>query len=154
MGHNTVDVRATSAASPAAIMALLTDGASWPSWSGHTSFELDEPATGDGPGGKEGVGAVRIFTKGKVASKERVIELVPDQRMGYELVSGLPLANYRAYVDLTPRPGGGTEIRWHATFNPMIPLTGWLYAYGLRSFIRRAANRLATKAATPLSESL
>jgi hypothetical protein len=135
-------------------MALLTDGASWPSWSGHDSFELAEAAPGDGPGGKEGVGAVRTFTKGKVASKERVIELVPDQRMGYELVSGLPLANYRAYVDLTPQPGGGTEIRWHATFNPRIPLTGWLYASGLRLFIKRAADRLATTAAAQQSEAL
>jgi hypothetical protein len=154
MGHNTVDVRAASAASPQAIMALLTDGASWPSWSGHDSFELIEAAPEDGPGGKEGVGAVRIFRRGKVASKERVIEFVPDRRLGYELVSGLPLANYRAYVDLTPQSSGGTEIHWHSTFNPRIPLTGWLYAYGLRVFIRRAASSLAAKAAAQQGDPL
>jgi hypothetical protein len=143
MGSKSVEAHATSTATPAAIMALLTDGATWPSWSGHDSFELVEAAP-EGP--KEGVGAVRIFRKGRTASTERVIEYVPERRLGYELVSGLPLANYRAYVDLTPT-ATGTDIHWHSSFDPKIPGTGWLYAYVLRVFIRRATESLAAKAA-------
>jgi Polyketide cyclase / dehydrase and lipid transport len=147
MGRNKIDVRAASTAPPARIMALLTDGASWPCWSGHDSFELVEPAVGDGPGGREGVGAVRLFKKGYLASTERVIELTPDSRLGYELVSGLPLKDYRAYVDLTPRPDGRTDIHWYSSFVPKHPGTGWLYGLLLRNFIRRAARRLAATAA-------
>lgn len=143
MGSKSVEAHATSAAPPAAIMALLTDGASWPSWSGHDSFELVESAP-EGP--KEGVGAVRIFRKGRVASTERVIEYVPDRRLGYELVSGMPLVGYRGYVDLTPTPAG-TDIHWHSSFDPKVRGTGWFYAYVLRVFIRRATTSLAAKAA-------
>jgi hypothetical protein len=142
MGRRTIDVRARSAAAPEAVMALLTDGASWPSWSGHDSFELVEP----GVDGGEGVGAVRVFRRGRVASRERIVELVPGRRLGYELLSGMPLRDYRATVDLTP-DGGGTEIRWRSSFSPKVPGTGWLYAGALRIFIRRAAEGLARHAA-------
>jgi uncharacterized protein YndB with AHSA1/START domain len=147
MGRNTVDVRVSSTAPPEAIMALLTDGASWPSWSGHDRFELVEPAPEGAPGGREGLGAVRTFYRGKVASKERVVELIPDRKLSYELISGLPLVNYHADVELTPT-ASGTEIHWSASFNPKTTGTGWFYAAALTTFIRRAARNLATKAAT------
>ena len=147
MGKKTVDVRAVSTASPEAIMALLTDGASWPSWSGHDRFELNEPAPEGAPGGQEGLGAVRTFHRGRVASKERVVELIPARKLSYELISGLPLAGYHADVELTPQPDGGTEIHWSSSFTPKRPGTGWLYARALTIFIKRAATNLAAKAA-------
>jgi len=144
MGRSTVDVRARSAAVPDAVYALLVDGASWPAWSGHDSFELAEP----GEAGGESLGAVRVFRRGRVTSRERLVELVPGRRLGYVVLSGLPLVGYRADVDLEP-DGGGTAIRWHSSFEPKVPGTGWLFAWFLRVFIQRAADGLARRAAGP-----
>jgi hypothetical protein len=143
MGRSTVDVRTRSQAAPDAVYALLLDGPGWPAWSGHDSFELVEP----GPDGGTGVGQVHVLRKGRVASRERIVELVPGRRFGYELLSGLPLAGYRADVDLEPAEGGGTAIHWHSSFTAKVPGTGWLYARLLRVFIQRAANGLARRAA-------
>jgi hypothetical protein len=139
----TIDVTVYSPADASALYALLADGASWPTWSPIGSFELERPGGSE----REGIGAVRVFRTGRVASREELVELVPDRRLSYILLSGLPLRGYRADVDLTPNgTGAGTEIRWHSTFRPKIPGTGWLYRVALTRFIRRCANGLATAA--------
>ena len=138
-------MRARSEAAPQAVYALLVDGASWPTWSGHDSFELVEP----GEAGGESLGAVRVFRRGRVASRERIVELVPERRLSYELLSGLPLSGYRGDVDLEPADGGGTAIHWHSSFTAKVPGTGWIYTRALRTFIQRAADGLARHAATP-----
>ena len=50
---------------------------------------------------------------GRTRSCERIVELVPDQRLSYALESGLPLRGYRADVDLEPN-GDGTKLRYDA----------------------------------------
>jgi hypothetical protein len=137
-----IDERAWSASDPQTIYALLADGATWPAWSGVDSFELREP----GDGGAEGLNAVRVFRTGRVNSVERLVELVPGHRLSYVLVSGLPLRDYRADVDLMPGDGG-TLIRWHSTFAAARPGTGWIYRRALRRFIGRAVRGLAEHAA-------
>jgi len=143
----TIDVTAHSTKDAPALYALLADGASWPTWSPIGSFELERPGGSE----REGVGAIRVFRTGRVASREELVELVPDRRLSYILLSGLPLRGYRADVDLTPNDTG-TEIRWHSTFRPAVPGTGWLYRAALTRFIRRCANGLAT-ATQPASRS-
>ena len=135
----TIDVTAHSPADAAALYALLADGASWPTWTPIGSFELERPGESE----REGVGAIRVFRVGRGASREELVELVPGRRLSYVLLSGLPLRGYRADVDLTP-DGTGTEIRWHSTFRPKVPGTGWLFRVALTRFIRRCANGLAT----------
>jgi len=134
----TIDVTAHSQTDARALYALLADGASWPIWSPIGSFELERPG-GSQP---EGVGAVRIFRTGRFTSREQLVELVPGRRLSYVLLSGLPLRDYRADVDLTP-DSTGTDIRWRSTFRPKIPGTGWLYRLVLTRFIQRCANGLA-----------
>ena len=141
----TIDVTVRSPAPAPALYALLADGASWPTWSPIGSFELERPGGSE----REGVGAVRVFRTdrltGRVTSREELVELVPDRRLSYVLLSGLPLRGYRADVDLTPN-GAGTEIRWRSTFRPKVPGTGWLYRAVLTRFIRRCADGLAAAA--------
>ena len=137
-----IDEREWSSASPDAIYALLADGATWPSWSGIDSFELRQP----GDGGGESLSAVRVFRTGRTTSVERLVELVPGRRLSYALLSGLPLRDYRADVDLLPADGG-TLIRWHSTFAAKRPGTGWLYRRVLARFIRAAVRGLAEHAA-------
>jgi hypothetical protein len=149
-----IDVTAESSADPATVYALLRAGETWPTWSPLTSFELKEPAADEpgspGSGSGEGLGAIRIFrTKqaiGTTVSVERIVELVPDKRFSYALVSGLPLEDYRADIDLTPT-ATGTSIRWHSTFRPRVPGTGWFYRAVLQTFIARCVRGLAQHAA-------
>ncbi|MET8999113.1 SRPBCC family protein [Amycolatopsis sp. NPDC004169] len=133
-----ISVHASSAASAADLYALLRDGASWPKWSPLGSFELVR----EGEGEPEGLGAVRLFKTNGVRSYERIVALEPGRRFGYALEHGLPLRDYVAYVDLSPRDGG-TDIHWHSTFTPKIPGTGWFYRWFLGSFIKRVAAGLA-----------
>jgi hypothetical protein len=143
MAQQEIDERAWSAASPETIYALLADGATWPTWSGIDSFELRSP----GDHGGESLNAVRVFRTGRTTSVERLVELVPGHRLSYILLDGLPLAGYRADVDLMPGDGG-TLIRWHSTFVAKRPGTGWLYRRVLGRFIRQAVEGLAAHASS------
>ncbi|MGI5216197.1 SRPBCC family protein [Plantactinospora sp. CA-290183] len=141
MARQDIDVTVRTAAAPATVYALLTDGATWPTWSPLGSFALERPAA-DEP---EGVGAIRVFRTGRVTSRERVAERVPGRRFSYQLLSGLPLRDYRADVDLTP-DGEGTLIRWRSSFRARVPGTGWIYRRALTRFIRDCAQGLAARA--------
>jgi len=138
-----IDERAWSAAEPDTVYRLLAEGSTWPVWSPIDSFELKE----EGRGAPEGLDAVRIFRTGRTTSVERLVELRPGQRLSYALLDGLPLKDYRADVDLEPYDGG-TNIRWHSTFEAKRPGTGWLYRLVLAKFIRRCVNGLAAHAVT------
>lgn len=141
MGQLTIDVRVPTTARSGTVYALLRDGTTWPTWSPIDSFELAEPAA-DEP---EGVGAVRIFRTGRSTSVERIVELVPDRRLGYVLEHGLPISDYRADVDLETE-GDTTTIHWHSSFRAKVPGTGWLYRRALSRFIQRCAEGLAAYA--------
>lgn len=141
-GRFEIDERAWSQASPAAVYALLADGATWPSWSKIGSFELQQAA----PDGGERVGAIRRFRTGRTVSVEEIVQAVPGRRFSYALVEGLPLTNYRADIDLT-ESNGGTAIRWHSTFGAKRPGTGWFYRLVLGRFIRSCVRGLAQAAA-------
>ncbi|WP_410613471.1 SRPBCC family protein [Amycolatopsis sp. lyj-109] len=133
-----ISVHARTAAPADAVYALLRDGASWPKWSPLGSFELVR----EGEAEPEGLGAIRLFTTNGVRSYEKIVALEPGRRFGYALERGLPLRDYVAYVDLSPRDGG-TDIHWHSTFTPKLPGTGWCYRWFLGSFIKRVAAGLA-----------
>jgi hypothetical protein len=107
------------------------------------SFSLERP----GDDGGESLNAIRVFHTGRSVSRERIVELVPGRRFSYALLSGLPLRDYRADIDLTPE-SGGTAVRWHSRFEPKVRGTGWLYRLALCRFIRRCADGLVAHAAT------
>ncbi|WP_290058235.1 SRPBCC family protein [Amycolatopsis solani] len=136
-----ISVRGRTSAPPNAVYALLRDGASWPEWSPLGSFELVR----EGEGEPEGLGAVRLFRTGGVKSYEKIVALEPGRRFGYALEHGLPLRDYVAHVDLSPRDGG-TEIHWHSTFTAKIPGTGPLYRRFLARFIERVVAGLVEAA--------
>jgi len=120
VAQRVIDRTATTTTDAAAVYALLADGSTWPEWSPLGSFELVEPEDGT----PEGLGAVRLFTTGRMKSRERVVECRPGEVFAYELEAGLPLRDYRAVVTLTPTEGG-TSIRWRSTFRAKVPGTGW-----------------------------
>ena len=138
MGEQTISTRAWTAARPADVWALVREGATWPVWSPLDSFELESEA----PEGGEQLGAVRVFRTGRATSREEIVAFEPERRFGYALLSGLPLRDYRAFIDLTEQDGG-TAIHWHSTFHPKLPGTGRLFRRFLGGFIQRCVDGLA-----------
>ena len=141
MSRQRIEHTATTSADPAAVYALLRDGATWPVWGKLDSFELERPGTGE----PEGLGAVRIFRSGKVTGRDTIAELVEDRRFSYTHESSLPIKRYRADVDLTPT-GDGTTIRWVSAFDPKIPGTGFFMRRGLDGFVSKLVEGLAAHA--------
>jgi hypothetical protein len=142
MGEQVIEHTVTSAAEPAAVFALLADGSTWPKWSPLDSFELLEP----GDGTPEGVGAVRLFSTGRIKSRERVVECRPDEVFSYVLEKGLPVRDYVAVITLRPTEGG-TRIQWRSTFRAKVPGSGGLYQRQLGKFIKETVEGLAQAAA-------
>jgi hypothetical protein len=147
MALQVVEHELTTTGSPAAVYALLADGSTWPEWSPIGSFELEKPGVGTPEGAGEGIGAVRIFTTGRVRSKERVVAAQPNELFSYVLISGLAVRDYRAVITLRPSDGG-THIHWRSTFKAKVPGTGWIYQRQLSAFIGRTVNGLALWAST------
>jgi hypothetical protein len=138
-----VSTRTWSAASPDVVYALLRDGSSWPTWSVIGSFALEH----EGREGGESLGAIRVFRTGLVKSVEEIVALEPNRRFGYRLVSGLPVRDYRSFVDLEPGDGG-TTIHWHSSFTAKIPGTSWFWRRFIRRVVTGCAEGLARHAAT------
>jgi Polyketide cyclase / dehydrase and lipid transport len=138
-----IDIQVHTRAKANAVYALLRDGASWPRWTSIDSFELERAGEPE----PEGVGAIRVFHRGKVAGRDQVAELVLDRRFSYLHLSGLPVRDYRADVDLEPE-AEGTRIRWCISFTPKVPGTGWLWRWAIGQFITQSARGLAAYAHT------
>src|SRR5947208_5293327 len=107
MSVQVIDVRATSAAGPSAVWALLAEPSTWSEWG---AWKTAGPVPPGSP--ERGVGSRRRFATRGTKSLEEVTVFEPGSRLGYKLISGLPLRDYTGEVTLTPLPAGGTEIRW------------------------------------------
>ena len=67
--------------------------------------------------------------------------------MAYVLLSGMPVRDYRAEVELTDAPEGGTTIAWRGDFAPRFAGTGPAMRMIMRGVIAFMARRLAAHAA-------
>jgi hypothetical protein len=142
--HNTqrIEVIEETSGSPQRVFDLLADGPGWTAWAGFDEAVLARPGEPE----PNGVGALRRIRKGRVRTVERVVAFEPHHRFAYELVSGLPVRDYRGEGTLDPTPSGGTRITWRSTFRPGFPLSGPLQRVALRRFLRRTARSLARAA--------
>jgi uncharacterized protein YndB with AHSA1/START domain len=148
MKHRRIDLTATTAAPRAAVYRLVADGSTWSRWAAIDSLELERP--GDPP--PEGVGAIRVLRRGRTTGRDRIVELVPDRRLRYESLSGLPTRDYVGTVELDDAPGGGTTIHWRSSFLPKLPGTGALLERGIRRFLQECADGLARDADAQMSK--
>lgn len=136
----TIRVEAHSPAPAARLFELLCDSRTWPEWSPIERASLEQP-------GEHGtLGEIRRFETGRTVSREQVVEVVPDRRLSYVLLSGLPLVDYRADIDLI-ETADGTTVRWSSSFRPGRPGSGWLYKLILRRFLQRMVEGLAAAGA-------
>ncbi|MGE0730636.1 MAG: SRPBCC family protein [Acidimicrobiia bacterium] len=150
MVHKTeITAVAHSPASAGELWELLADVRTWPSWSAFDEGGLLEEA----PGGGDGLGALRRLRSGRNVSIERVVAHEAPRHLGYALVEGLPLRDYRADVTLEPMADGRTRITWRSTFRGKVPGTAWFYKLVLGVFIKRLTRALAAAPVTARSSS-
>ena len=136
-----VVVTASTRATPHEVFAALKDPDTWTEWSGMDSVALDTPGVGE----PNGVGSIRALDKGRVHGRDEIVELVDGRRFSYAHLSGLPVLDYRADVDLEPLERG-TKITWRASFRPKYAGTGWIWRRGIEKMLREMTNGLATYA--------
>jgi uncharacterized protein YndB with AHSA1/START domain len=146
MRRRHIDLTTTTSAPRPAVYRLLADGSTWPRWAAIDALELEAPGESPDESAPGGVGAVRVLHRGRTTGRDRIVELVPDRRLRYESLSGLPTRDYVGVVDLDDSPDGGTTIRWRSSFSPKIPGTGRLYQAGIRRFLRACLDGLAAHA--------
>ncbi|HEX3566028.1 MAG TPA: SRPBCC family protein [Acidimicrobiales bacterium] len=115
------EVRATSRAPVEVVWPLVGEAARWKEWSFLTRSGLER----EGEPAPDGVGAIRRFTSLGMGSREEVVVWEPPRHLGYVILSGFPVRNYRGDVVLTAE-GGRTTLTWSASFDTKIPGTGRL----------------------------
>lgn len=139
MKQQSVEVVETASAPPEVVFALIADPATWPAWAGFESGELERP----GPTEPFGVGAIRRMRRGRTTGREEVVRYDEPNHYSYALLSGLPVKDYRGDVTLEP-VDGGTRITWRSTFQPKVPLTGWLWRRALHRFVGEIVGALVS----------
>ena len=132
------DVRASTTAGVDVLWPLVGEAGRWKDWAGFTSSGLLE----EGTPAPDGVGALRRFAVGPGASRERVLAWEPPHHLAYTIERGYPVRNYRSDVELTALDGGGTDIRWHGSFDAKVPGSGHVMQAVTRAMMARFAKRL------------
>jgi uncharacterized membrane protein len=125
----------TTSGSREAVWQLLEDAGTWAEWGSWSSVEVEG-------GGDQKVGALRVLVNRPFRIRERITDVEPGERFGYELLEGMRVRGYRSTVTLEDAPGGGTVIRWVSVYERAGPLTALL----LRLAVRDSCKRLAKAA--------
>ncbi|KUH81971.1 MULTISPECIES: SRPBCC family protein [unclassified Mycobacterium] len=99
---------------------------------------------------RQGVGAVHQLGLGPIGVKERITELVPLERISYELIAGAPVRRHIGEITFAD-DGDGTRVTYRMDSTPSIPVPGSLLALALRGLtsvmVRGAAREARRQAA-------
>jgi uncharacterized protein YndB with AHSA1/START domain len=147
VGDWSFEVTTTSTAPVEVVWPLISEAERWKEWSFLTHSSLER----EGQPAPDGVGAIRRFTNHGVGSREEVVAWEPPHHLGYVILSGFPVRNYRGDVVLAAE-GSGSKITWSSSFDTKIPGTGRLMREVLHHIIRRMSGgvvRSAEAAAPP-----
>ena len=134
-----------SSAQPEEIYSLLVNSATYPLWSMIRYYE----SLRSGREGLHDVGARRLFrTNAITVMREEVTDVAPNERVGYTLLSGFPLLDYRSQTTLE-KTASGTRIVWESSFYPKYPLTAWYWRRLMAWVLRRLVKSLSETAEDP-----
>jgi uncharacterized protein YndB with AHSA1/START domain len=143
MREHRAESQVTVAAAPTGVWALLADIRGWPDWSPNDRVELVR----EGDPAPDGVGAERLLFTGRVTVREEITVFEPPSRLGYRLLSGLPLRGYHAEIVLTPRDEGRvTDVTWAARWRTQPPFAGFVMRPVMGRILRGFTAALGTAA--------
>ena len=135
---------AVTTGSPERVFALLEAGDRWSEWAG----ALVPASRWQVPGSPAGaVGAVRRLGVRPFVSLERITVHDAPRQLSYVVDSRAPFRDYRSTVTLTALADGGTQIDWRSSFEAVVPGTGAVLRWFLRSTVASFATHLARAAA-------
>ena len=137
-GDHAYRVEARSTAPVEVVWPLLGEAGRWRDWSFLTASGLERQGAPD----PDGVGAIRKFTRVGIGSREEVVAWDPPHHLGYRILSGFPVRDYRADVTLEAA-GTGTRIEWAGSYTPRWPGTGPLLQAVLARMMQRFADDVA-----------
>ena len=69
---------------------------------------------------RQGVGAVHTLGMGPLVVSERITELVPNEKIVYELVSGAPVKSHVGTIEFSDADGG-TNVSYRIDSVPLVP---------------------------------
>jgi hypothetical protein len=131
-----IEHTAHSGAPRSAVWARLADLDNWDQWGPWT----DTTTEGDV---RTLVSERKRLTGKPYVMKERVTAMQPEDRLEYDLLSGLPVKNYHAVVTLADAAEGGTDITWSAKFDAPWPIFKGLWYGAMLKVLRDVSGRLA-----------
>lgn len=137
-----------SIADPEVVWEILSDHTRMADWAPLRSSSLER----QGDPAPDGVGAIRVLRAVGPALREEITEFEPPRRLAYTILSGAPLRDYRAEVDLSPTAGGGTDIVWQVSCQPRLPGVGLAVRASIATLTKRLvaeANKRAASAPAP-----
>jgi carbon monoxide dehydrogenase subunit G len=141
-GSWSYEVIELSSAQPETVYAALIDVTKWNQWVPGVKQGLLE-RSGDPP--PYGRGAIRKFGRSGFFVREEIVAAEPPHHHSYAILSGLPVKDHLADVELQP-DAHATRIEWRATFNVKIRGTGPLLERFFRRVIGGTARALAREA--------
>jgi len=158
MSH-VVRAEAESSAPIETVWQLLSTVDTWPTWSRHKLARLER----DGSPTPDGVGAIRVLavnpSQPTKCNREEVVAFDAPTHLGYALLSGQPLDDYRSDVRPLALPSGGTRITWESRFATH-RLTGWSWVMVVRWILKhwsadlaKGAERVGSAPSVPRSTS-
>jgi hypothetical protein len=142
-----ISYTAHSDASRDAVWGVIADLTGWQRWGPWVSTELDgDPAAPLGALRTMRSDRKQILGRQPYTLRERITAFEPGERFAYDLLSGLPVRNYHAEVELSDAEAGGTDIRWHARFDPPWPIMQRVWRDALTRVVYDVSTALAAEA--------
>jgi hypothetical protein len=97
----------------------------------------------DGEGHPDGVASVRQNQVLPLPSFEETVTVFePPSLIEYRITRGSPLRNHHGVIRFTPQ-GTGTRLDYTITFDPKIPLTGWLLRVTTERGLRKGLKQVS-----------
>jgi hypothetical protein len=142
VGTKRIKVKVDADASLQAVWDVLADSARYAEWGVWDRSAIEKP----GPSSPQGLGAIRALTQGRRTLREEIVTFEPPTRFSYRVLSGIPVRDYLADVELSDNGRGGTTIVWTSAFSAA-PVVDVLIHRKLTGVIHEVATRLAARAA-------
>jgi hypothetical protein len=124
------------------VWSILSDHRGYRNWTPVPVAELEV----EGSPEPDGVGAVRKLGARPIFAREQMIEFDPPRHLAYTILSGVPVRDYRADVELFATADGGCDIRWTGSFGSAPPGTGRVLRAFLQFVLEDMAGRLVKEA--------